>query len=429
MAGTQVTAHVIKDGTITATQIADGTITATQIADSTITAAKLATGVFDGVGGIDWQSSIKTIDFTATLNEGFFVDTTSARVVVTLPASPSLGDLVAINDYKGNAATNPVDIQPNTGQKLFGDTDGFSIVDNSSSVTFVYSDSTQGWLVSSIANPSEDLTQIITDIAVDFLVAAGGGSGGPTDQGGGGGGGGFRTSITSDGNGGGQSADSTLTLNLSSTYTVTVGASDGDSQFATITSKGGGAGGNNNIGDDGGSGGGGAGGTYNSRRAGGAAVSTPVVHGYGGGAGGTDGINNGYQTGGGGGGGANGSGSNSHTDLNSSWQDISGGNGGAGKFSTLANATICAGMGGGLGRGFGDGFHGSNGSGWSAAANTGNGSRGSVSGYSGIVILRFPSTYTISTDAAHVVAQNTVGSNTTCTFTGGTGPVSWTYTG
>lgn len=416
-------------------------VTADVIKDATITAAKMAPGVLDGAGGIDWQSSIKTADFTATLNDGFFVDTTSARVEVTLPASPSLGDLVAINDYKGNAATNPVDIQPNTGQKIFGGTDGFSITDNSSSVTFVYSDSTQGWLVSSLANPSEDLSQIVTDITVDFLVAGGGGYGGYfqsgssyyTSYGGGGGGGGFRTSITSDGNGGGQSADSTLTLNLSSTYTVTVGASDGDSQFATITSKGGGYGGRRlgltaYTGDDGASGGGGAGGTYNSRKAGGAAVSTPVVHGYGGGQGGTDGINNGYQTGGGGGGGANGAGGNSHTDLSSSYQDISGGNGGAGKFSTLANATICAGSGGCLGRS-GDGSHGSNGSGWTAAANTGNGAKGNVSGYSGVVILRFPSTYTISTDAAHVVTQNTVGANTTVTFTGGTGPVSWTYTG
>ena len=307
-------------------------VTADVIKDATITAAKMAPGVLDGAGGIDWQSSIKTADFTATLNDGFFVDTTSARVEVTLPASPSLGDLVAINDYKGNAATNPVDIQPNTGQKIFGGTDGFSITDNSSSVTFVYSDSTQGWLVSSLANPSEDLSQIVTEITVDFLVAGGGGYGGYnqsgssyyTRYGGGGGGGGFRTSITSDGNGGGQSADSTLTLNLSSTYTVTVGASDGDSQFATITSKGGGQGGRKisstaYTGDDGASGGGGAGGVYNYRRAGGAAVSTPVVHGYGGGQGGTDGINNGYQTGGGGGGGANGAGGNSHTDLNSSY--------------------------------------------------------------------------------------------------------------
>jgi len=45
MAATQVTADVIKDGTITATQIADTTITATQIANTTITSGKVDSSV------------------------------------------------------------------------------------------------------------------------------------------------------------------------------------------------------------------------------------------------------------------------------------------------------------------------------------------------------------------------------------------------
>ena len=45
---------------------------------------------FGSTGGISWQTSIKTGNFTAVSNEGYFVNTTGGAVIVTLPASPSL---------------------------------------------------------------------------------------------------------------------------------------------------------------------------------------------------------------------------------------------------------------------------------------------------------------------------------------------------
>ena len=57
--------------------------------------------------------------------------------------------------------------------------------------------------------------------SVEYLVVAGGG-GGCGNLGGGGGAGGFRTSAGT--SGGGASAESSLTLNQSTSYTVTVGA-------------------------------------------------------------------------------------------------------------------------------------------------------------------------------------------------------------
>ena len=66
------------------------------------TAVTLACGAtqtgFGRTGTVDWQTTIKTGDFTATSGEGYFVNTTSGAITVTLPASPSVGDIVAIKD-------------------------------------------------------------------------------------------------------------------------------------------------------------------------------------------------------------------------------------------------------------------------------------------------------------------------------------------
>ncbi|BCV06049.1 MAG: hypothetical protein CM15mV124_410 [uncultured marine virus] len=46
---------------------------------------------------VSWQTgSIKTSGFTAVAGEGYFCDTSSGAFTVTLPASPSAGNLVAI---------------------------------------------------------------------------------------------------------------------------------------------------------------------------------------------------------------------------------------------------------------------------------------------------------------------------------------------
>ena len=49
---------------------------------------------FGRTGTVDWQTSIKTGDFTATSGEGYFVNTTSGTITVTLPSSPSAGSIV-----------------------------------------------------------------------------------------------------------------------------------------------------------------------------------------------------------------------------------------------------------------------------------------------------------------------------------------------
>ena len=54
---------------------------------------------FGRSGSVDWNTTKKTADFTATNGAGFFVDTNSGTITATLPASPSAGDIVYIKDY------------------------------------------------------------------------------------------------------------------------------------------------------------------------------------------------------------------------------------------------------------------------------------------------------------------------------------------
>jgi hypothetical protein len=267
-------------------------------------------------------------------------------------------------------------------------------------------------------------------ISVRYLVVAGGGSGGG-QMAGGAGAGGFRTSTSS--------------FNLSTNFTVTIGAGGGtsdnygsgkkgsNSTFATITSTGGGFGGHTNSpGGPGGSGGGGGGSYYGGGGAGGAGNegSYSPAEGYSGGAG------HPTNRGGGAGGGASVSGASS-----------TGGamNGAAGLSSDITGSTVFYAGGGGSGDGGGGGGTGGLGGGGNggsgnknATANTGGGGGGyndvnsgaSVFygglGGSGIVILRYPEakSITIGAGLTGTTAAPSGGFKVT-TITSGTGNVSW----
>ena len=99
----------------------------------------------DNSGGTSWQA-IKTSDFTAVGGEGYFVNTTSGAVIVTLPTSPSLGDEVSVIDYAGTADTNNITINRNS-HKIQGDASNLTISTERAGFTLVYVDATQGWLL------------------------------------------------------------------------------------------------------------------------------------------------------------------------------------------------------------------------------------------------------------------------------------------
>ena len=53
---------------------------------------------FGRTGTVNWQTTAKTVDFTAANGEGYFIDTTSGAITMTMP-SGSAGSIVSIQDY------------------------------------------------------------------------------------------------------------------------------------------------------------------------------------------------------------------------------------------------------------------------------------------------------------------------------------------
>ena len=85
-------------------QLGDSGDTITIPAGATITNNGTAAG-FGSTGEVSWDTTKKTTGFTAVSGVGYFCDTTSAAFTVTLPATPSAGNVVAISDYAGTSGT------------------------------------------------------------------------------------------------------------------------------------------------------------------------------------------------------------------------------------------------------------------------------------------------------------------------------------
>jgi hypothetical protein len=280
------------------------TLTLGASGDTVSLAAGASQTGFGRTGTVNWSTTIRSSNFTAVSGNGYFCDTTTAPFTVTLPASPSDGDIVAVKDWSSTAATNNITIGRN-GQEIEGNTTDGLINVHGDAQTLVFSGASRGWMVvnsgllEGIQNPQfveatggtvltcgNFKTHVFTgpgsfvvsnggnDLgsnSVEYLVVAGGGGGGSTsglgDATGGGGAGGYRQNYPSP-----TIAGLPVTA---TTYPITVGAggtgqpssangSNGtDSIFSTITSAGGGGGAGtatNRNGSNGGSGGGGGGG-------------------------------------------------------------------------------------------------------------------------------------------------------------------------
>jgi len=253
---------------------------------------------FGATGSASWNTTVKTGDFTAVAGEGYFVNTTSGEIDVTLPAG-SPGAVVAVKDYAKTWDTNHCVIISNGSEKIGGSTNNATLSTEGLSVTFIYIDSTQGWLVTddglqsvAVTNPyivatggtitesgncrihtftgpgTFSVTKTATaaaDNVVSHLVIAGGAGGGGAENngsgGGGGGAGGYREVVspsspyTGSPLNGYPSSPNRVTVTVTD-FPITVGSggaggaagynrgiSGSNSSFSTITSAGGGAGG------------------------------------------------------------------------------------------------------------------------------------------------------------------------------------------
>ena len=87
-----------------------------------------------------WQS-VQTSAFSAVTGKGYFVNTTSGAITVTLPSSANVGDAIAIVDYAGTFATNNITLTSSL--NIEGGTDDKTLKTNREGVTITYADATQ----------------------------------------------------------------------------------------------------------------------------------------------------------------------------------------------------------------------------------------------------------------------------------------------
>ena len=124
------------------------TLTLGASGDTVALASGASQSGFGRTGTVDWQTTKKTTSFTAANGEGYFVDTAaSGAVTMTLPSSPSAGNIVAVKDYNGNFATANLTIGRNS-SPINGANAADPVIDtNGASLVLIYVDSTQGWVV------------------------------------------------------------------------------------------------------------------------------------------------------------------------------------------------------------------------------------------------------------------------------------------
>ena len=180
---------------------------------------------FGATGSASWNTTVKTGDFTAVAGEGYFVNTTSGEIDVTLPAG-SPGSVVAVKDYANTWDTNNCILISNGSEKIGGSTNNGVLSTEGLAVTLVYVDSTQGWLITDDGLQSQaetnpymvatggtitcsgdyrihtftgpgtfEVTKLALSSpnnALDYVIVAGGGGSGAREGAGGGGAGGFR---------------------------------------------------------------------------------------------------------------------------------------------------------------------------------------------------------------------------------------------
>jgi len=134
--------NLVTNDVIDFIQILGSTLDIGTPSDATVTNAKLA----DNSGGIiDWQAVV-TSATTMVAGRGYFVDTSSAAITMTLPSSASRGDEIHIIDYAATADTNNITVGRNS-HKIQGASSDLTVATERAAFTLVYVDSTQGWLL------------------------------------------------------------------------------------------------------------------------------------------------------------------------------------------------------------------------------------------------------------------------------------------
>jgi hypothetical protein len=125
------------DDTVGTAQIQGNAVTTAKIADANVTAAKIASvPITVGITSVVTATSI-----TATVNTHVYVS--AATKTITLPASPTIGQRVLVT--VGNFTDTVVG---RNGSKIMSSATDFTMDAAYLSIQFIYTDATQGWVMS-----------------------------------------------------------------------------------------------------------------------------------------------------------------------------------------------------------------------------------------------------------------------------------------
>ena len=137
LADNSVTADLIADDAVGADQLAASAVVTTSVVDDAITAAKIASApITVGITSVVTATSI-----TATVNTHVYVS--AATKTITLPASPAIGQRVLIT--VGNFADTVVG---RNGSNIMSSATDFTMDAAYLAIQFIYTDATQGWVMS-----------------------------------------------------------------------------------------------------------------------------------------------------------------------------------------------------------------------------------------------------------------------------------------
>jgi len=90
-------------------------------------------------------------DYTASVGDNLFLDSTVAGIVITMPSNPVMGSAVAFIDGEGNCATNNITIS-GAGAKIMGLDENFIVDVDSAEFNLVYYESDDGWRLGPIGH-------------------------------------------------------------------------------------------------------------------------------------------------------------------------------------------------------------------------------------------------------------------------------------
>ncbi len=87
-----------------------------------------------------------TQDVQAITNQGCLMDVTAAPLTVTLPPDPQAGEIVGAGHWKGDAAANPITVDPGS-RNIMGVNEPLEITSEGETVVLVYTEAERGWTI------------------------------------------------------------------------------------------------------------------------------------------------------------------------------------------------------------------------------------------------------------------------------------------